>query len=396
MLVKAKALGYLSTFKKLNKLMNSRNFTSQIERCENLIKAKSFKKADEAISNAIQINGDSPYAWYLKAKVCIGLLDYKKALRASERAIGLNPKGEYVELKNSIENFMNLNDEDFACEYPNVMDNMAVFTADKNIRVLGERKLNPIIYNRILEDIKKDAIKNTSQGDEIYGEVKNLTGRVIDLEFLADSGNNSTKKVAGAYGFKRAVIDSSLSKTLQIAAMIHELTHHIVFEIFKNTVMYLYQSKQTDTIEAFAWYSITRNVYWLLMNEYCAHTVECHYMKLKNYESFNTILAVNENLDNQKIKRAVELGNSLASDVICMLDEFFTPEKTEEIKMQFLKDRVILLKKGCEFESEIELSSEEKFDLINSVLKESLINIKIGFSYGELNRFKKIFANSRG
>lgn len=376
--------------------MNSRNFNTEIKRCEELIASKSFKKADEAISDAIQINRDSPYAWYLKAKVCLGLFEYKKALMASKRAVDLNPKRQYVEFKENIENFMNLDGDDFKTDYPNKIDSIVLFTANKNIRLLSKRKLNPIVYNRILDDIQADVTKNTVNEEEIYLKVKRLTESFIDLEFLADSNNDSSRKVAGAYGFKRAVIDSSLSKTLQIAAMIHELSHHLIFEIFKNTIMYVFQSQETDTIQAFAWYGLTKNVYWLLMNEYCAHTVECHYMKLKNYESFNNILKINGNLDKDKVKKAVELGNCLAMDIIYMLDKFFTPELVYEIKMQFLSDRVILLKKGCEFESEVELGSEEKFSMINSVLKETLINIKINFSYGELNQFKKIFADCRG
>ena len=376
--------------------MNSRNFNTEIKRCEELIASKSFKKADEAISDAIQINRDSPYAWYLKAKVCLGLFEYKKALMASKRAVDLNPKRQYVEFKENIENFMNLDVDDLKTDYPNKIDSIVLFTANKNIRLLSKRKLNPIVYNRILDDIQADVTKNTVNEEEIYLKVKRLTESFIDLEFLADSNIDSSRKVAGAYGFKRAVIDSSLSKTLQIAAMIHELSHHLIFEIFKNTIMYVFQSQETDTIQAFAWYGLTKNVYWLLMNEYCAHTVECHYMKLKNYESFNNILKVNENLNEDKVKKAVELGNCLAMDVIYMLDKFFTPELVYEIKMQFLSDRVILLKKGCEFESEVELGSEEKFSMINSVLKETLINIKINFSYGELNQFKKIFADCRG
>lgn len=376
--------------------MNSRNFNTEIKRCEELIASKSFKKADEAISDAIQINRDSPYAWYLKAKVCLGLFEYKKALMASKRAVDLNPKRQYVEFKENIENFMNLDVDDLKTDYPNKIDSIVLFTANKNIRLLSKRKLNPIVYNRILDDIQADVTKNTVNEEEIYLKVKRLTESFIDLEFLADSNNDSSRKVAGAYGFKRAVIDSSLSKTLQIAAMIHELSHHLIFEIFKNTIMYVFQSQETDTIQAFAWYGLTKNVYWLLMNEYCAHTVECHYMKLKNYESFNNILKINGNLDKDKVKKAVELGNCLAMDIIYMLDKFFTPELVYEIKMQFLSDRVILLKKGCEFESEVELGSEEKFSMINSVLKETLINIKINFSYGELNQFKKIFADCRG
>ena len=262
--------------------MNSRNFNTEIKRCEELIASKSFKKADEAISDAIQINRDSPYAWYLKAKVCLGLFEYKKALMASKRAVDLNPKRQYVEFKENIENFMNLDVDDLKTDYPNKIDSIVLFTANKNIRLLSKRKLNPIVYNRILDDIQADVTKNTVNEEEIYLKVKRLTESFIDLEFLADSNNDSSRKVAGAYGFKRAVIDSSLSKTLQIAAMIHELSHHLIFEIFKNTIMYVFQSQETDTIQAFAWYGLTKNLYWLLMNEYCAHTVECHYMKLKN------------------------------------------------------------------------------------------------------------------
>lgn len=376
--------------------MNSRNFSTEIRRCEELIACRSFRDADEAISNAIQINGDSPHAWHLKSKVCLGLLDYENALRASERAVELNPKGEYLELKASIENFLNLDEDDFRADYPNRIDNMAVLTASKNIGLLSERKLNPIVYNRILDDIQGDMASDGLCGDEILSKVMHLAERFIELEFVAGSNGDSSRRVVGAYGFRRAVIDSSLSRTLQIGAMIHELAHHLVFEIFKNAIMYVYQSQSTDTIEAFGWYCLTKNVHWLLMNEYCAHTVECHYMKLNNYESFNNVLAIGRNLDEGKIRKAVELGNCLAMDIIHMLDEFITVELVDEIRMQFLSDRVILSKKGCEYESEVELSDEEKFEMINSVLKETLINIKINFSYAELNRFKEIFAESRG
>ena len=98
-------------------------------------------------------------------------------------------------------------------------------------------------------------------------------------------------------------------------------------------------------------------------------------------------------MDLNKVKMVVELGNSLASDIIYILDGFFTEEVLEEIKMQFLSDRVILMKKGCEFKSDVKLDDEEKFNMINSILKENLINIKINFSYNELNQFKRIFAN---
>lgn len=376
--------------------MNSRTFEAEIKRCEYLLARKSFRKADEAITDAIHIDQNCAYAWYLKAKVCIGLLNYKKALRACQKAISIDRKIEYIKLKENLENFINLQVDDLAiADYPNEIDNMVVLTSGKNINLLSERMLTKTVYKFILDSIREDALKNVSCVDDIFAKVKGLAQNYINLEFVPNSMHGS-RRVAGAYGFKRAVIDSNTSKTLQIASMIHELAHHLLFEIFKNAIMYVYQSKNTDTIEALGWYSLTNDVYWLLMNEYCAHAVECHYMKLRNYESFNNILNGNDDLDLAKVQRAVELGNCLAGDIIYILDGFFTEEMVEEIRMQFLSDRVILLKKDCEFESEAKLEDEEKFSMINSILRQNLIEIKINFSYGELNRFKKIFAHVRG
>lgn len=376
--------------------MNSRTFEAEIKRCETLLAEKSFSEADEAISTAVHINQNCAYAWYLKAKVCIGLLNYKKALRACKKAISIDRKNEYIKLKENLENFLNLQVDDLTIvNYPNKIDNMVVLTNGKNIGLLSERILTKPVYKFILDSIREDAIRNAPSGDDIFMKVRGLAENYIDLKFVENSSINR-RRVMGAYGFKRAAIETNGSKTLQIASMIHELAHHLLFEIFKNTIMYVYQSRNTDTIEALGWYALTHDVYWLLMNEYCAHAVECHYMKLRNYESFNFVLEKYDDLNRDKVKRSVELGNSLAGDIIYILDGFFTKEMVEEIRLQFLSDRVILLKKDCEFESEVELSDEEKFSMINSILRQNLIEIKINFSYNELNQFKKMFEHVRG
>lgn len=371
--------------------MNSKNFSSEIKSCEEYIASKSFKKADISISNAIQINSESPYAWYLKSKVCLGLLDYENALSACENAIELNPKKEYVQLKGRIENFTKLDRDDLTNYYSQKIDNLLVLTNSKNIEVLSQRKLNGIVYQRILDNFK-DGIVYKKSDDDIFLKVKMLTENAIDLNFVEN--HDSSNGIVGAYGFKKAAIDSRLSKTLQIAAMIHEFAHHLLFEIFKNAVMYIYKSQNSEAIEAFGWYCITQNVYWLLMNEYCAHMVECRYVPYNNFESFNKILKINENLNISKVKKAVELGESLSRDIAYILDGFFTDKMKEEIKMQFLSDRVILKRKGCEFKSEGNLSSDEKFDMINSILRENIISIKINFSYRDLIMFKRIFEMS--
>ena len=90
--MKANALLNLSTYKMLNIFMDGSQKTFEIEvrRCEKYIDEKSFEKADDSISNAIHINRNSAYAWYLKSKVSIGLSNYKKALRACQRAVSID------------------------------------------------------------------------------------------------------------------------------------------------------------------------------------------------------------------------------------------------------------------------------------------------------------------
>lgn len=66
--------------------------------------------------------------------------------------------------------------------------------------------------------------------------------------------------------------DDRLDDSVQIATIIHELTHFLLFDIIESLLCDVFQVKQSSTLEGFVWYCLSNDL--ALMNEYCAHTVE--------------------------------------------------------------------------------------------------------------------------
>ena len=148
----------------------------------------------------------------------------------------------------------------------------------------------------------------------------------------------------GSYSFNMINIDDRLDKANQISTLIHELTHHLVAEIFEQALMYLLEVKKSETLEAFIWLVLLGTPTAVLMDEYCAHTVEGRFVPhgYQNFGSFNNILnqAFNpeKEEDRQMVQSHIVLGNSIAEDIIGLLERFITPQLREEIKAQYKKD----------------------------------------------------------
>ena len=161
--------------------------------------------------------------------------------------------------------------------------------------------------------------------------------------------------------------------------------------------MYLFNSKKTDAIEAFAWYVLNFKEEYLLMNEYCAHTVENYFMPFQynNYESFNRVLKkfnLSNSEDIEKINYATKLGNTFAQDIIYMLNKYFDDNLKKEIKKQFILDGCVLkIFEGTKFKTNDFFNDEMKFDKINAILIESIIYIRTHFGFLELVNYKRIF-----
>ena len=374
--------------------------------CEKNLSCNNFKEANDAINRAIGLNNNSARAWYLKARVSIGLMDYKKALRASERALSISDKAEYRQLNQNIHKFLNYkpnenktsnqtqNNSTFRPVYTNKFDNMVTFVSSKNIELLRSRKLSRDVYYPILDSVIDECLMNNNFSGDIFTKIKQFAEYFVNVTYKNEGEEH------GTYVFNSVQIDSRLKTSHKIAAFIHELAHHFLSEIFEQALMYIYDSVKTDTIEAFAWYAVSQKPEWLLMNEYCAHTVECYFMPYEgyNYESFNNLIRQNFNPhdsdDMEKIRKAAVIGNTFAQDIIHMLNKFFTKDLKNEIKLQYIKDHLMFSRYlGTEYLTNEKYVEEYKFDLINMILNEAIWDIKLNFSYAQLYYFKNCFKN---
>ena len=131
--------------------------------------------------------------------------------------------------------------------------------------------------------------------------------------------------------------DERLDDSVQIATIIHELTHFLLFDIIESLLCHVFQVKHSSTLEGFVWYCLSNDL--ALMNEYCAHTVEGRFIPhgYQNYASFN-LLCENSNLDDQKIAILAVLGNTFANEIISQLEEYIDYDLREAIKLQYKKD----------------------------------------------------------
>lgn len=218
-----------------------------------------------------------------------------------------------------------------------------IFT-DANLNVLKSPNFTEDDYNTILENIREmgkyNLDKITQSGKYSFNSPLSKVAAITAA--YAPISYKSRGAELGSYAFNLINVDDRLDSANQIATLIHELTHHLVSEIFEQILMYVWEVEKSDVIEAFVFFSLTCNPIPRLMNEYCAHSVEGRFVPhgYQNYGSFNNVLA--ENFD---IKKDIDtvihcsiFGNTLANDLINVLESFINENLREDIKTQFKKD----------------------------------------------------------
>ena len=254
------------------------------------------------------------------------------------------------------------------------VDNFEDIFTDKHYKALNDLTVDG--YNTIIKNIAdmghwhlEKYYENTSRRNlTILDKIKALAMAYSEIHYKSSGAE------LGSYSFNSINVDDRLDSANQIATLIHELTHHIFSEIYEQILMYLWRCDKSDAIEAFAWFTLIGNPIIKLSNEYCAHTCEGRFIPhgYQNYGSFNAIII--EELDAEKDNNAIGLGlifgNSIARDIIGILEEFIDYDLREEIKEQFKRDftyppkydQIIL-------ETKDYMSEEAKIDNIILILK---------------------------
>ena len=223
----------------------------------------------------------------------------------------------------------------------NKLESFNEIATDSNLKILNDNPLSPLEYEILLKNITemgKEYLKNYDyefSTTNVLGKIKLITKSYADVVYKSKGAEQ------GSYSYNQIKIDDRLNDSDIISTLIHELTHHLFNEIFEQMLMYVWEVKKTDAIEAFVSFTIGTNPVYLLMNEYCAHTVEGRFIPhgYQRYGSFNSILNEEFDLENdhEVISFALMMGNSLASDIINILENFITDDIRSEIKQEYLR-----------------------------------------------------------
>ncbi len=216
--------------------------------------------------------------------------------------------------------------------------------SDENLKILQNHNFTEDDYNTILENIEEmghynlDKITQSGQYsfNTILSKIAAITAAYAPINYKSRGAE------LGSYAFNLINVDDRLDSANQIATLIHELTHHLVSEIFEQILMYVWEVEKSDAIEAFVFFSLTCNPIPMLVNEYCAHSVEGRFVPhgYQNYGSFNNVLAQNFDIekDIEMVVHCSIYGNTLANDLTNVMESFINENLRDEIKKQFKKD----------------------------------------------------------
>lgn len=254
-------------------------------------------------------------------------------------------------------------------------------------------------YNTVINNISymgRDHLEYILKANNInVSELSILNKILLFTQAYTKISYKSSGADLGHYAYNSIFVDDRLFESQQIATLIHELTHHLFSEIIEELLMYVWECGKSDAIEALSWFIVTGSPMIKLSNEYCAHTCEGRFVPhgYQNYGSFNKIL--NEEFDPEKDQKNVNLalifGNTIAHDILNILENFIGPGLREEIKQQFKEDTFPPKYDQIALETDEILPDEVKIKVITDIINSGFDIAQDENMYEILENFKTSF-----
>lgn len=220
------------------------------------------------------------------------------------------------------------------------------------------KQINPISidsFDNLFTEYNLNLLSNATISDEEYnGLLKEVFLRAQYFDMHGDSIKDKILNFAGLFthcypksrGYERGFIflgnsihyDDRLDDSVQIATIIHELAHYLLFNIIEMLLCKIFDVETSTTLQSFVWYFLTLPEFEI-MNEYCAHTVEGRFIPYgyQNYGSFN-ILVENAKMDDESVHTMKKFGNTFANELVIYLEKYIDEDLREEIKIQYKID----------------------------------------------------------
>lgn len=227
-----------------------------------------------------------------------------------------------------------------------------------NFCIKCEKQINPITiddFDVLFNEYNEALLMNAEIRDDEYLEMlSNIFKRADYIGIYGSTTKDKILNLASIFaqcrpksrGYERGYIffgnyicyDDRLDDSVQIATIIHELAHYLLFDIIENLLCNVFHVKTSSTLQSFVWYFLTRPEF-RIMNEYCAHTVEGRFIPYghQNYGSFNEL--VNQaGYDRDYLDKLIAFGNTFANEIIVYLEKYIDDDLRQEIKLQYRKD----------------------------------------------------------
>ena len=220
------------------------------------------------------------------------------------------------------------------------------------------KQINPITiedFDTLFNDFNQNLLSDAEISDEEYISIlSNIFARADFYEIRGDTIKLKILNFASIFtdcktkarGYERGFIffgnnihyDDRLDDSVQIATIIHELAHYLLFNIIENLLCYILSVNTSTTLQSFVWYFLTLPEF-RIMNEYCAHTVEGRFIPYgyQNYGSFN-MLVEHMGIEKEALDSMVTFGNTFANEIIVYLEKYMDADLRQEIKVQYHKD----------------------------------------------------------
>lgn len=226
--------------------------------------------------------------------------------------------------------------------HSNRFETVEELLSEVNIEKLENFSLTYQMFESILENIRETYKTVLNEITDQYSiDVKRLN--VLDKVLLfakcfvevsyKDSGGDM-----GYYMYNQLVIDDRAPVAFQITTIIHELSHFLLSEILEEIIQLLLDSYKTDAIEAYVNFILFNDSLNLLVDEYCAHTVEGRFAVFgyQDYSSYKQFTAdfIND-YGEDYLSVANEIGNTFAVYIKEIITSFIDDDLREEIKAEF-------------------------------------------------------------
>ncbi|MBR2557344.1 MAG: zinc ribbon domain-containing protein [Methanobrevibacter sp.] len=241
---------------------------------------------------------------------------------------------------------------------PVVIDDFDVLFNEYNKELLLNAEIDNKSYHNILKNIFKRA-----DFSNLYGN--SIKDKILDLANVFTVCKSKSRGYERGFSLGSMIYyDDRLDDSVQIATIIHELAHYLLFNIIEEVMCNILNVKSSKTLQSFIWFFLMLPDI-SIMSEYCAHTVEGRFIPYgyQNYASFNQLVE-NTQIDDDSLNNMIVLGNSFANELIVFLEKYIDKELRELIKLQYKKDLKSPKYESIKLETDISLPLDVKNKLL--------------------------------